>query len=163
MKDRFDEMTQAAAQSAKDLATMAQEKVTDGTGVARGALERLSALGAVSAEAVKTITDDLNELLPAIGKAGYRVQGLDVDLTIPPHVAVHCRLEAEVADADRDALLASLDGRRLAASAIRALFQVADIQARLAAGALTPTDVILDLGVSPGVKVRYREGPARVV
>jgi hypothetical protein len=76
---------------------------------------------------------------------------------------VHCHLESEVPEADRDALLVSLDGRRLAAGAIRALFQVADVQKRLVAGSLKPADVILDLGVNPGVKVRYREGEARVV
>jgi hypothetical protein len=152
MKDRIDAM----ARSAKDL-------VGDGAAAAKDALERLGALGPVSAEAARTIADDVNELLPAIGRAGYGVQGIDLDVAIPPRIAVHCRLESEVAEADREALLASLDGRRLAAGAVRALFQVADIQKRLVAGPLKPVDVILDLGVSPGVKVRYREGDARVV
>lgn len=144
MKDRIDAMAQSAAQSAKD------------------ALGRLGALGPVSAEMARTIADDLNELLPAIGNAGYKVQGIDLDVAIPPHIAVHCQLQSEVAEADREALLASLDGRRLATGAIRALFQVADIQKRLVAGSLRPVDVILDLGVNPGVKVRYREGEPRI-
>jgi hypothetical protein len=158
MKDKIDAM----AQSAKDLAGKAQEKAGDGATAAKDALGRLGALGPVSAEMAKTIADDLNELLPAIGKAGYKVQGIDLDVAIPPHIAVHCQLLSEVADADREALLASLDGRRLATGAIRALFQVADIQKRLVAGSLKPVDVILDLGVNPGVKVRYREGEPRV-
>lgn len=152
MKDKIDAMTQSAAQSAKELAGRAQD-----------AAARLGALGPVSAELARSITDDLNELLPAIARAGYRVQGIDLDVAIPPHIAVHCRLETEVNEADRDALLATLEGRRLAAGAIRALFQVADLQQRLVSGPLKPTDVILDLGVNPGVKVRYREGEPRVV
>ena len=158
MKDKIDAM----AQSAKDLAGKAQEKAGAGAAAAKDALGRLGALGPVSAEMARTIADDLNELLPAIGKAGYKVQGIDLDVAIPPHIAVHCQLQSEVADADREALLASLDGRRLATGAIRALFQVADIQKRLVAGSLKPVDVILDLGVNPGVKVRYREGEPRV-
>jgi hypothetical protein len=152
MKDKIDAMAQSAAQSARELAGRAQD-----------AAARLGALGPVSAELARSITDDLNELLPAIARAGYRVQGLDLDVAIPPHIAVHCRLEAEVNEADREALLATLEGHRLAAGAIRALFQVADLQQRLVSGPLKPTDVILDLGVSPGVKVRYREGEPRVV
>ncbi len=156
MKDKIDAMAQSAAQSAKDLAG-------SGATAAKDALGRLGALGPVSAEMAKTIADDLNELLPAIGKAGYKVQGIDLDVAIPPHIAVHCQLQSEVPEPDREALLASLDGRRLATGAIRALFQVADIQKRLVAGSLRPVDVILDLGVNPGVKVRYREGEPRVM
>lgn len=152
MKDKLDAMAQAAADSAKGLAGRAQD-----------AAGRLGALGPVSAEIARTIIDDLNELLPAIAQAGYRVQGIDLDVVVPPKVSVHCRLEAEIAAADREALLATLEGHRLASGAIRALFQVADLQQRLPSGPLKPTDVILDLGVSPGVKVRYREGEPRVV
>ena len=63
MKDKIDAM----AQSAKDLAGKAQEKAGDGATAAKDALGRLGALGPVSAEMAKTIADDLNELLPAIG------------------------------------------------------------------------------------------------
>lgn len=134
MKDKIE----ALAQSAKDT------------------VGRITEIGTLSAEAARSLADDLNELLPAIKRAGYKVQGIDLDVAIPPHVAVHCQLESEVPEAERQALLDGLEGRKVAAGAIRALFQVADIQKRLAAGDLKPTDVILDLGVNPGVKVRYR-------
>lgn len=145
MKDKLE----ALAQSAKDT-------VGGGAGAVKDAVGRLTEIGTLSAEAAKSLADDLNELLPAIRRAGYKVQGVDIDVAIPPHIGVHCVLESEVAEAERQALLVSLDGRRVAQSAIRALFQVADLQKRLSAGDLKPTDVILDLGVNPGVKVRYR-------
>ena len=70
---------------------------------------------------------------------------------------MHCHLESEVTEADREALLASLESHRNARAAIQALFQVCDLQKKLAVGTLQPTDVILELGVTPAVKVRYRE------
>ncbi|MBK7771023.1 MAG: hypothetical protein IPI48_11055 [bacterium] len=111
MKDKLESL----AQSAKD-------SVGGGAGAVRDAVGRLSEIGTLSSEAAKTLADDLNELLPAIRRAGYSVTGIDIDVAIPPHIAVHCQLQTEVAETERQALLDSLEGRRLAASAIRALF-----------------------------------------
>jgi hypothetical protein len=151
------EKIESLAQAAKDLADKAQEKVGDGADAVRGAVGRIGDIGQIGSEAAQGVTDDLNELLPAIKRAGYKVQGIDLDLAIPPRIAVHCHLEAEVSGSDREALLASLSGHRIATTAIQALFQVSDLQKNLLVGTLKPSDVILELGVSPAVKVRYRE------
>ena len=151
------EKIESIAQAAKDLADKAQEKVGDSADAVRGAVGRIGDIGQLGSEAAQGVTDDLNELLPAIKRAGYQVQGIDLDLALPPRVAVHCHLEAEVSGADREALLASLTGRRIATAAIQALFQVSDLQKNLVVGTLKPSDVILELGMSPAVKVRYRE------
>jgi hypothetical protein len=151
------EKIESLAQAAKALADKAQEKVGDGAEAVRGAVGRIGDIGQLGSEAPQGVTDDLNELLPAITRAGYKVQGIDLDLAIPPRIAVHCHLEAEVSGTDREVLLASLSGRRIATTAIQALFHVSDLQKNLLVGALKPSDVILELGVSPGVKVRYRE------
>ncbi len=143
--------------AAKDLADKAQDKVEEGTGAVLDAAGRIGDVGQIGGEAAKTLTDDLNEVLPAIKRAGYHVQGIDVDVALPPKIAVHCHLDSEVSEADRTVLLESLEGRKIAALAIRMLFQVSDLQKNLAVGALKPSDVILELGVSPAVRVRYRE------
>ena len=158
MTEKIDSIVQAA----RDLADKAQQRAGDGAEAVRDALGRVADLGQLGSEATQGITDDLNELLPAIRRAGYHVRGIDLDVALPPRIAVHCHLESEVAEADRAALLESLAGRRIAAAAIRALFQVADLQKNLAVGSLTPSDVILELGVSPAVKVRYRERDAGI-
>ena len=68
---------------------------------------RIGDIGQLGSEAAQGVTDDLNELLPAIKRAGYKVQGIDLDLAIPPKIAVHCHLEAQVSGSDREALLAA--------------------------------------------------------
>jgi len=151
------EKMESLAQAAKDLAGKAQEKVGEGADVVRDAAGKVGDVGKFGTEAVQSLTDDLNELLPAIKKAGYHVQGVDLDAAIPPKIAVHCHLDTAVSAEDRAALLESLSCHKIAAAGIRALFQVADIQSRLSVGALKPADVILELGISPAVKVRYRE------
>ena len=150
------EKIESIAQAAKGLADKAQDKVGDKADALRDAMGRVGEIGQFSSEAAQGLTDDLNELLPAIKRAGYHVQGIALDATIPPRIAVHCHLDSEVSADDREALLAALSGRRMAFGAIRALFQVADLQKKLVVGTLRPSDVILELGMSPGVKVRYR-------
>ena len=55
------------------------------------------------------------------------------------------------------ALLVSLEGRRIVSAAVASLFKVAEAQRRMSLGSLRPSDVILEVGVSPAVRVRYRE------
>ena len=104
-----------------------------------------------------SLTDEVNELLPAIRSAGYTVQGVDLDVALPPKVSVHCKLQTDLSADERAALLATLEGRALASAAVSSLFQVAEAQRRMSLGTLQPTDVILEVGVSPAVRVRYRE------
>lgn len=158
MKDKIESIAQAA----RDLADQAQEKVGDSAEAVRDAVGRIGDIGQLGSEAARSLTNDLNELLPAIKRAGYQVQGIDLDVAIPPRIAVHCHLDAEISGDDREALLASLKSHRIATAAIQALFQVSDLQKTLVVGTLKPSDVILELGVSPAVKVRYREGDSGI-
>jgi hypothetical protein len=153
---------ESIVQAAKGLADKAQEKVGDGAAAVRDSVGRIGDIGQLGSEATQALTDDLNELLPAIRRSGYHVQGIDLDVGIPPRIAVHCHLESQVSEADRAALLASLEGHRIASAAIGALFRVSDLQKGLALGTLKPSDVILELGMNPAVKVRYRESDAGI-
>jgi hypothetical protein len=150
--------------AAKNLGGQAQEAAGQGAGALRDFAERAGDLAQVGADTLRALTDEVNELLPAIRKAGYLVQGVDLDVAIPPKVSVHCKLQTDLSEEERVALLASLEGRKLVETAVAALFRVADAQRRLSLGTLRPSDIILEMGVTPGVKVRYREpgggGPA---
>ncbi len=127
---------------------------------AQNIAEKAGNLAQVGADALRSLTDEINELLPAIRSAGYAVQGVDLDVALPPKVSVHCRLLKELSEDERAALLASLEGRKLVSTAVSSLFQVAEAQRRLSLGTLRPSDVILEVGVSPAVRVRYREPEA---
>jgi hypothetical protein len=124
---------------------------------AQNLAEKAGNLAQVGADALRSLTDEVNELLPAIRNAGYSVQGVDLDVALPPKVSVHCKLMKDLSEDERAALLTSLEGRRIVSAAVSSLFQVAEAQRRLSLGSLRPADVILEVGVSPAVRVRYRE------
>ena len=75
MTEKIDSIVQAA----RDLADKAQQRAGDGAEAVRDALGRVADLGQLGSEATQGITDDLNELLPAIRRAGYHVRGIDLD------------------------------------------------------------------------------------
>jgi len=143
--------------AAKSLGGQAQETAEHGAGALRDLVEKAGDLAQGGAEAMRSLTDEVNELLPAIRKAGYAVHGVDLDVAIPPKVSVHCKLVADLTPEQQSALLESLAGRTLVSAAVASLFRVADAQRRLSLGSLRPSDVILEVGVTPAVKVRYRE------
>ncbi len=143
-------------QSARDIKDQAQESLGEKADALRGAAARLGDVGQLGSDAVDALGDDVNELLPAIRRAGYSVHAIDIDVALPPKLAVHCRLERQVDAAGREALLEALKEKKIAATAVRMLLRVADLQKRLSVGSLAPRDVVLELGLSPAVKLRYR-------
>src|SRR5437762_12501488 len=74
---------------------------------------KVSDLGSLGSGSIKSLTDDVNQLLPAIGKAGYRVSALDLDAALPPKIAVHCAMEIHVPAEERQKLIESLAGDRI--------------------------------------------------
>jgi hypothetical protein len=148
----------------KDIASsIAGLKETFSTAVSESTLAveevtaKVSDLGSLGSDSMKSVTDDVNQLLPAIGKAGYHVSALDVDAALPPKIAVHCTMEIDMPAEERQKLIESLAGDRISTMAVKMLFQVSDVQKALKVGALRPQEVILELGLSPAVRIRYRD------
>lgn len=134
--------------------------VSDTTHAVQEMTHKASDLGSFGTDSVKSLTDDVNQLLPAIGKAGYRASALDIDAALPPKIAVHCAMEIDVPQEEREKLIESLAGSRVSATAVKMLFQVSDVQKALKVGNLKPQEVILELGLSPAVRIRYKDPSA---
>ena len=141
----------------RGLKDRAGEALAGGSKAVQGVAAKMGDLGGVGAESMKSLVDDVNGLLPAIKEAGYHVVGVDVDAAVPPKISIHCRMEIDVAAEDRARLIESLAGSRVSSLAVKLLFQVSDVQKALRLGTLRPTEVVLEMGLSPAVRLRYRE------
>ncbi len=141
MKDKAAEAIAGAGDAVKDAALRAGE------------------IGNLGTDSMKSLAEDVNQLMPAIRQAGYHVAGVDVDAALPPKISIHCRLETDLSPDDRACLLRTLEGNRLSTIAVQLLFRVSEIQKILQLGALRASDIVLELGLSPAVRVRYREAP----
>jgi len=127
------------------------------TEVLEHAGSEIGKVGELGGDAAKGMTHDINTLLPAIRKAGYSIEGLDIDLALNPKFTVICHMESQIAEGERKALLESIVGSRVSTMAVKALFQLSDVQKGLSVGALVPREVLLEIGLSPALRVRYRE------
>jgi len=131
--------------------------VMDLKGKAEEVVAKVGDIGGLGADSMKSLAEDVNQLLPTIRQAGYHVTAVDVDAALPPKITVHCQIEIEVPLEERTKLIESLADNRISACAVKALFQVSDIQKLLRLGALRPSDIVLELGLNPAVRVLYRE------
>ena len=111
----------------------------------------------VGSDAMKALRDDLQQVLPAIQKAGYDVHAVDIDVAIPPKVSIKCRLRVDLPDEEDAALIASLEGSKMAQTAVQLLIKAAELNAGLKLGHLQMFEVELMIGLTTGVKVRYRD------
>ena len=146
-----------------DLKDKAGEAVVDSTRAVQDAAQKAGDLGNVGGQSLTALANDVNQLMPAIRKAGYSIAAVDVDAGLPPKIAIHCTTETELPEDQRAQLLQSLVGSRIATFAMKTLFQVSDVQKVLRLGSLRQSVIILELGLNPAVKIRYREPGVTVV
>jgi hypothetical protein len=133
------------------------DMLSDTTQAVHDVMSKGSDIGSLGAETMKSLADDVNHLLPAIKQAGYNVSSLNIDAALPPKIALSCQMEIDVPEDERAKLLESLADSRMSVTAVQMLFRVSDVQKTLKVGTLRPSEVILELGLSPAVRIRYRE------
>lgn len=117
-------------------------------------------LGGLGPEAMKSLADEVNELLPVIKQAGYHVEGVDLTASINPKVYLRCKMEIDISLEERQKLEATLASKRISNVVVRALFRVSDAQKKFQFGTMRPAGVVIELGLSPSVTVTYRELPS---
>jgi hypothetical protein len=150
MKEMFKDLAEAA----KNLGSQATEMATE---VMEQAGVHVGKMGDLGGDVAETMTDDINTLLPAIRKAGYSIEGLDLDLALPPKFVVICKLQIQIPEEERKALLESIASSKVSTMAVSALFRLSDVQKGLILGSLVPKEVLLEVGLSPALRVRYRD------
>lgn len=152
----MEEKIASVAQQIKEKAGAALGESTQGL---QETMEKFD-LGGLGPEAMKSLADEVNELMPVIKQAGYHVEGVDLTASINPKVYLRCKMEIDISAEERQKLEATLTHKRISGVVVRALFRVSDAQKKFQFGAMRPAGVVIELGLSPSVTVTYREQPA---
>src|ERR1700751_1336158 len=61
-------------------------------------------LGGLGPEAMKSLADEVNELVPVIRQAGYHVEGVDLMASINPKIFLRCKMEIAISPEERQKL-----------------------------------------------------------
>jgi hypothetical protein len=152
-------VTSRIANIAEQIKEKAGAAFGDGAQAFQETIEKFD-LGGLGPEAMKSLADEVNDLMPTIKQAGYHVEGVDLAASISPKVYIRCKMEIDVSPEERQKLEASLAHKRVAGVVVRALFRVSDAQKKFQFGTMRPSGVVVELGLSPGVTVLYREPTA---
>jgi hypothetical protein len=121
--------------------------------------ERASALSAELADAAmdraKAAMADLNAALPLLKRAGYALNGVTLQLGVPPKLTPVFTLAESVPDDDIERLLAENPDAKLAAMLVKTLVSAHRLQSAIHIGGLRPTGIAVDITFPPSVSIKF--------
>lgn len=123
-------------------------------GIARTAS---ATIATASADAVKALVRNINEALPYIERAGYRVSEIELGLSVPPKVLLHLMLDDEVSDDVRAALLKDAEGKWFTRQLIERLHNVRSIQRATNFVGMQFDEIEVEIALIPSVILHYRK------
>ncbi|MFT3809796.1 MAG: hypothetical protein QM698_07740 [Micropepsaceae bacterium] len=149
--NNFDEVrSQTSAAFAKVGKSMGETTA----GIAKSAS---ATIASASSEAVKALVRNINEALPFIERAGYRVSEIELGLSVPPKVLLHMMLDDEISDEARAALLQDADGKWFTKQLIERLHNVRQIQRATNFVGMAFDEIEVEIALIPSVILHYRK------
>ncbi|BCW90618.1 hypothetical protein sos41_37910 [Alphaproteobacteria bacterium SO-S41] len=131
------------------------KSVSDTTiGIAQSASKTIAV---ASTEAVKALVNNMNEALPYIERAGYKVSEIELGISIPPKVVLHLTLGPELSDEVREALLKDCEGKWFTRQLIERLHNVRQIQRATQFVGMAFDEIEVELAMIPQVLLHYRK------
>ena len=123
-------------------------------GIARSAS---ATIATASSEAVKALVRNINEALPYVERAGYRVSEIELGLSVPPKVLLHMMLDDEISDDVRAALLKDCEGKWFTRQLIERLHNVRSIQRATNFVGMAFDEIEVEIALIPSVILHYRK------
>ena len=116
-----------------------------------------STIASASSDAVKALVRNINEALPYIERAGYRVSEIELGLSVPPKVLLHMMLDDEISDDVRAALLKDCEGKWFTRQLIERLHNVRQIQRATNFVGMQFDEIEVEIALIPSVILHYRK------
>lgn len=114
-------------------------------------------IATASTEAVKSIVANINEALPFLERAGYRVSEIELGLSVPPKVLLHLALDEEISDEVREALLKDCEGKWFTRQLIERLHNVRQIQRATQFVGMAFDEIEIEIALIPTILLHYRK------
>jgi hypothetical protein len=141
-------MKEQAQSSLSTLANKTDELVEQ----AAAKVEELKDAG--SAKLLETL-DDFNNSLPILREAGFSLVAIELGMGIPPTMTAEFHPSQEASSANVERLLTQHADKKLTVVLIKALHNAWQVQSKLAIGGLTPTEILVEVGLIPSVIVKF--------
>jgi hypothetical protein len=172
MKDPrfFDEAKKvkaAAAARANELAQQASGKTEELKARAGEVKDQIAGQAAEMTEMgltkVNETLADFNAALPVLREAGYTLEGVSIELGIPPKIVAGFSVATSVPEEKVEALLAENAERKLTVLLVKSIYQATKLQSKLNINGLRPSGVSVGLGLIPQIGVKFKPSQTALV
>ncbi|HMD14372.1 MAG TPA: hypothetical protein VKI62_07095, partial [Bacteroidota bacterium] len=93
--------------------------------------------------------------IPIIAETGYRLKGIDMEVSLPPSVEMHFEKFKNISEKKIDQILEANKGKELLTAIVRALVSAEAFHQKLKLGNLLLTDISVSLGLPPKVTMKF--------
>ena len=106
-------------------------------------------------DAVSELISNLNEALPCLAKAGYRMDGLDIEVGVPPKIIPHFAVDEVPAEAIEISMV-ELEGNTVGYALLKSLLQAKGLQQKIEIEGMNFTRIEIEVGLIPAVRLSYK-------
>lgn len=117
--------------------------------------EKLAELKAFGEEKVDQSMAGFRRALPALRQAGYQMREFEIELGLTPKIIAHF-LPSDASEEDIAAARELLKDNPIGASMLSVLKRAGDAHRRFKVMGFTCSEIEIDVGVIPAVRLRYR-------
>ena len=134
-----------------DQTTTLKDKASEASG-------KLGDFADLSLDKLKGALEEVNSALPIVEKVGYKAKELEIELGLTPGVSIHFEKFSDVAAEEVEKILEENEDKKVIATMIKALTKADELRAGMKLGKFIFSEIELELGISPKVKMKYLEG-----
>lgn len=124
-------------------------------GKVAGASEFLGDLKEEGKEKFINYVNGLSDIIPIIAQTGYRLKGIDMEVSIPPGVDMHFEKFKNISKEEIDHILEANKDKELLRSIVKALVTADEFHKKLKMGDLLLTDISVNLSLPPKVTIKF--------
>ena len=106
-------------------------------------------------DAVSEVVSNLNEALPHLAASGYRMDGLEIEVGIPPKIIPHFAVEEVLAETIEMSLV-ELEGNKVGYALLKSLLQAKGLQQKIEIEGMSFSRVEIEVGLIPAVRLSYK-------
>ena len=151
------DLTVSKAQEASELASDVRGQAVAKVDELKDALaEKIADVKDAALASAQQLAKDLNGYLPALGEAGYTIQEVSAEIGITPHILATFVARRDITQERIDAVIAEHADNKVLAVILRALYGAYKLQNSIDVAGMKPHGIVLTLGVTPSVAVKFR-------
>jgi len=162
-KDATNSATAKAAEVKRDVAAKAGEIKDQASAKATALKESAAAKGNDLMEAtvskVKDTLNDFNATLPIVRTAGYKLDGVSVQLGLPPKIFATFETTHHLGDAAVQEILDAHADNRLAVALVKSLSHAQRLQGGIKFAGLAARGITIELGLIPTLTIKFAAPP----